>query len=147
MLQNAEFHSLINFISLIKQHLILLQMNSPRCKMMMKLFLFYIVVLNMVITTAAVTTNNRILLSNVLVGTALAASVCKYMYIADDVRFLYLFLSFSLPSVRRISQWNLFVICFFFGKSVLNIYYSSIRSLYHISQSYSAGQYVLLTLS
>lgn len=143
MLQNAEFHSLINFISLIKQHLILLQMNSPRCKMMMILFLFYILVLNMVITTAAVTTNNRILLSTVLVGTALAASVCKY--IADDVRFLYFFLSFSLPSVRRISQWNLFVI-FFFGKSVLNIYYSSIRSLYHISQSYSAGQYILLTL-
>lgn len=143
MLQNAEFHSLINFISLIKQHLILLQMNSPRCKMMMKLFLFYILVLNMVITTAAVTTNNRILLSSVLVGTALAASVCKY--IADDVRFLYFFLSFSLPSVRRISQWNLFVI-FFLGKSVLNIYYSSIRSLYHISQSYSAGQYILLTL-
>lgn len=54
--------------------------------MMMKLFLFYILVLNMVITTAAVTTNNRILLSTVLVGTALAASVCKY--IADDVRFL-----------------------------------------------------------
>lgn len=78
--------------------------------MMMKLFLFYILVLNMVITTAAVTTNNRILLSNVLVGTALAASVCKY--IADDVRFLYFFLSFSLPSVRRISQWNLFVIFF-----------------------------------
>lgn len=144
MLQIAEFHSLINFISLIKQHLILLQMNSPRCKMMMKLFLFYILVLNMVITTAAVTTNNRILLSSVLVGTALAASVCKY--IADDVRFLYFFLSFSLPSVRRISQWNLFVIFFFFGKSVLNIYYSSIRSLYHISQSYSAGQYILLTL-
>lgn len=89
-------------------------MNSPRWKMMMKLFLFYIVVLNMVITTAAVTTNNRILLSNVLVGTALAASVCKY--IADDIRFLYFFLSFSLPSVRRISQWNLFVICFFFWK-------------------------------
>uniref|UniRef100_K1QPF4 C-type lectin domain-containing protein n=1 Tax=Magallana gigas TaxID=29159 RepID=K1QPF4_MAGGI len=42
---------------------------------MMKLFLLYIVVLNMVITTAAETTNNRILLSSVLVGTALAASV------------------------------------------------------------------------
>eukprot|EP00105_Crassostrea_gigas_P016224 XP_011433532.1 PREDICTED: uncharacterized protein LOC105332585 [Crassostrea gigas] len=49
-------------------------MNSKGCKMM-KLFLLYIVVLNMVITTAAETTNNRILLSSVLVGTALAASV------------------------------------------------------------------------
>ncbi|XP_011445993.3 uncharacterized protein [Magallana gigas] len=52
-------------------------MYIQRCKMMMKLFLLYIVVINMVITTAAVTTNNRILLSSVLVGTALAASVSE----------------------------------------------------------------------
>ncbi|XP_052692390.1 uncharacterized protein LOC128170663 isoform X2 [Crassostrea angulata] len=51
--------------------------------MMMKFVLLYIVVINMVITTAAVTTNNRILLSSVLVGTALAASVSESYDFSD----------------------------------------------------------------